>query len=124
MYLFDGYWEDIGTIRSFYQANLALAAPHPPFDLSYGRGADLHAARGSWLPRDWRGHGEGQPDRRRLPSAKGGDRKQRRRLALPDRPQREDSQFGDHGGRFLRIARRNGGRPAQAGLPWASVTRR
>eukprot|EP00897_Mesotaenium_endlicherianum_P009027 jgi/Mesen1/8152/ME000438S07258 len=24
-YLFDGYWEDIGTIRSFYEANLALA---------------------------------------------------------------------------------------------------
>jgi len=33
-YLFDGYWEDIGTIRSFYQANLDLAAANPPFDLS------------------------------------------------------------------------------------------
>ncbi len=33
MYLFDGYWEDIGTIRSFYQANLELAAASPPFDL-------------------------------------------------------------------------------------------
>jgi glucose-1-phosphate adenylyltransferase len=31
--LFDGYWEDIGTIRSFYHANLALANPNPPFDL-------------------------------------------------------------------------------------------
>jgi glucose-1-phosphate adenylyltransferase len=34
MYLFDGYWEDIGTIRSFYQANLELAAERPPFDLA------------------------------------------------------------------------------------------
>jgi len=31
-YLFDGYWEDIGTIRAFYEANLALTLPDPPFD--------------------------------------------------------------------------------------------
>ena len=24
-YLFNGYWEDIGTIKSFFEANLALA---------------------------------------------------------------------------------------------------
>jgi len=29
---FDGYWEDIGTIRSFYEANLAICLPDPPFD--------------------------------------------------------------------------------------------
>ena len=29
---FDGYWEDIGTIRAFYEANLALTLPDPPFD--------------------------------------------------------------------------------------------
>jgi glucose-1-phosphate adenylyltransferase len=34
VHLFDGYWEDIGTIKSFYQANLELAAPVPPFELS------------------------------------------------------------------------------------------
>ncbi len=28
---FDGYWEDIGTIRSFYDTNLSLARPNPPF---------------------------------------------------------------------------------------------
>ena len=27
VHLFDGYWEDIGTIHSFYDANLALASP-------------------------------------------------------------------------------------------------
>ena len=32
-YLFDGYWEDIGTIRSFFHANLDLADRKPKFDL-------------------------------------------------------------------------------------------
>ena len=27
-----GYWEDVGTIRSYYQANLALTQSVPPFD--------------------------------------------------------------------------------------------
>lgn len=31
-HLFNGYWEDIGTIESFYQANMALTSPNPPFD--------------------------------------------------------------------------------------------
>jgi glucose-1-phosphate adenylyltransferase len=30
--LFRGYWEDVGTIRSYYEANLALCQPVPPFD--------------------------------------------------------------------------------------------
>jgi glucose-1-phosphate adenylyltransferase len=29
---FDGYWEDIGTIRSFYETMLSLARPDPPFN--------------------------------------------------------------------------------------------
>ncbi|MCP4886993.1 glucose-1-phosphate adenylyltransferase [Rubripirellula sp.] len=33
VHLFDGYWEDIGTIRAFYEANLSLASKSPPFDL-------------------------------------------------------------------------------------------
>lgn len=33
MHLFDGYWEDIGTIRSFYEANLSLASAKPDFEL-------------------------------------------------------------------------------------------
>ncbi len=31
-HLFNDYWEDIGTIRAFYQANLDLAAPLPRFN--------------------------------------------------------------------------------------------
>ncbi len=34
MHLFDDYWEDIGTIRSFYEANLSLASDNPPLILS------------------------------------------------------------------------------------------
>jgi glucose-1-phosphate adenylyltransferase len=31
-YVFDGYWEDIGTIKSFYEANLELTAIDPKFN--------------------------------------------------------------------------------------------
>jgi glucose-1-phosphate adenylyltransferase len=31
-YFFDGYWEDVGTMRSFYEANLALTDMVPEFD--------------------------------------------------------------------------------------------
>ncbi len=34
VHLFDGYWEDIGTIRSFYEANLQLANQNRPFALA------------------------------------------------------------------------------------------
>ncbi len=33
-HLFDGYWEDIGTIKAFYEANLSLVSPEPPFHLT------------------------------------------------------------------------------------------
>jgi len=31
-YLFDGYWEDIGTIKNFYDTNLELTSVKPKFD--------------------------------------------------------------------------------------------
>jgi glucose-1-phosphate adenylyltransferase len=31
-YLFDGYWQDIGTIPAFFEANLALTRSRPPYD--------------------------------------------------------------------------------------------
>lgn len=40
-YIFDGYWEDIGTIRSFYEANIALTEPYPKFDF-YGNNAPIY----------------------------------------------------------------------------------
>jgi glucose-1-phosphate adenylyltransferase len=30
-YLFDGYWEDVGTISAFYEANLSLLGDKPPY---------------------------------------------------------------------------------------------
>ena len=31
-HVYRGYWEDVGTIHSYFQANLALCEPIPPFD--------------------------------------------------------------------------------------------
>lgn len=47
-HLFDGYWEDIGTIRSFYEANLAMAQLNPSFDLT-DRTAPIYT-RARYLP--------------------------------------------------------------------------
>jgi len=47
-FLFDGYWEDIGTIRSFFDSNLALAQPSPPFELA-SETAPLYS-RARYLP--------------------------------------------------------------------------
>ncbi len=40
VHLFDGYWEDIGTIRSFYEANLNMTKPNPPFSLANAEGQE------------------------------------------------------------------------------------
>jgi glucose-1-phosphate adenylyltransferase len=32
-FIFEGYWEDIGTIRNFYEANLNLTSLRPQFDI-------------------------------------------------------------------------------------------
>jgi len=31
-YVFEGYWEDIGTVHAFFETNLALSDPLPPFN--------------------------------------------------------------------------------------------
>ncbi len=31
-YIFQGYWEDIGTIGAFFEANLQITKPNPPFN--------------------------------------------------------------------------------------------
>jgi glucose-1-phosphate adenylyltransferase len=36
-YLYDGYWEDVGTLRSYYEANLALTRPNPLFNFYHPR---------------------------------------------------------------------------------------
>ena len=47
-HIFQGYWEDIGTIRSFFEANLALAEITPPFSF-YRSGATVYS-RPRFLP--------------------------------------------------------------------------
>lgn len=48
-YLFEDYWEDIGTIEAFYEANLALTKqPQPPFSF-YDEKAPIYT-RGRYLP--------------------------------------------------------------------------
>lgn len=48
VHLFDDYWEDIGTIRSFYEANLSLAGQDPPFSF-YEQDAPVYS-RARFLP--------------------------------------------------------------------------
>ena len=106
VHLFDGYWEDIGTIGSFYEANLQLARPNPPFDLNDAT-APIYT-RPRFLPpsRIDGANDHRQPDRRRLHHRAGrDDREQRHRPALPHRPRRDDPQLGAHGQRLLRNAR-------------------
>jgi len=40
-YIFEGYWEDIGTVKAFFDANLALAQPLPPFNF-FDRNAPIY----------------------------------------------------------------------------------
>jgi glucose-1-phosphate adenylyltransferase len=48
-FLFNGYWEDIGTIEAFYEANMALTQqPYPPFSF-YDEKAPIYT-RPRYLP--------------------------------------------------------------------------
>jgi len=40
-YIFEGYWEDIGTVRAFFEANLLLTNPLPPFNF-FTAGAPIY----------------------------------------------------------------------------------
>jgi len=47
-HVFNEYWEDIGTIRSFYEANLDLASPLPKFNF-FNTDAPIYT-RSRYLP--------------------------------------------------------------------------
>ena len=89
-YRFDGYWQDVGTIQSYWEANLALLQDNPELDL-YDKDWVIHTGRGA-------GAGEGRPDR-------AGPSK-------PDQPRLHDQR---HGRELRAVAgrprRRRGGRP-------------
>ena len=48
-YLFQEYWEDIGTIEAFYHANLALTAQPEPLFSFYDEQAPIYT-RSRYLP--------------------------------------------------------------------------
>src|SRR5258705_4599854 len=48
-YVFQGYWEDIGTIRSFFEANIDVTAELPRFNF-FDRGSPIFT-RPRFLPR-------------------------------------------------------------------------
>jgi glucose-1-phosphate adenylyltransferase len=45
---FEGYWRDIGTMTAFYEANLAMTRPDPPFNF-YDREQPIYT-RSRFLP--------------------------------------------------------------------------
>lgn len=40
-HIFEGYWEDVGTVKAFFDTNLALAQPLPPFNF-FDRSAPIY----------------------------------------------------------------------------------
>ena len=42
-YQFEGYWKDVGTIKSLWEANMDLLGKHPQFDIYGGRGHKIYA---------------------------------------------------------------------------------
>ncbi|MDC7126898.1 MAG: glucose-1-phosphate adenylyltransferase, partial [Spirochaetales bacterium] len=48
-YVYTGYWEDIGTIKNFYEANLNLSSPQPNFNM-YDEAAPVYSHRRNLPP--------------------------------------------------------------------------
>jgi glucose-1-phosphate adenylyltransferase len=55
-FMFDGYWEDIGTIGAFYRANLDLTSKIPKFNL-FDSEAPVYT-RARYLPPDFEGRAD------------------------------------------------------------------
>ena len=111
-HLFDGYWEDIGTIKAFYECNLQLAGPNPPFEF-VSQGEPIFSRARFLPPTRFEGSDDPQqPGRRRLLDRRGiGHRKQRDRASLADRAERDDPRHDPHGrGLLHRPARPRCGR--------------
>ena len=70
-HLFDGYWEDIGTVGAFHKANIDLTLRQPAVRLHLRRPPDLHPAALPALLAALGRDGQQQPDRRRLRDRQG-----------------------------------------------------
>ena len=111
VHLFDGYWEDIGTIKSFYEANLDLASREPQFDMAVADAPIYTHPR--FLPPS---RIDGAEVRRSLVAdgckIEEGAVIENSIIGLRCLIGRnvDDPQFDPHGQRLLRVARRNRGR--------------
>ena len=55
-YVFRGYWEDVGTIASYFDAGLQLTRSIPPFDFHDAGGQQRHGQRGRQPHKPLRSH--------------------------------------------------------------------
>ncbi len=102
-HLFDGYWEDIGTVGAFHKANIELTRDDPPFDFASEDGPDLHPAPLPPLLEDPGRDRQEQPDLRRLGHRpRLGHRELGDRRPGADRRERHDPRYLHHGHRFPR----------------------
>ena len=102
VHLFDGYWEDIGTIRSFYEANLELADVRSAVRIDSASGPIYTHAR-SCLPLASTGpRSANQPAGRRLRDRRAPSSKTASSACAARSAGTGDSQFDLDGGRLLR----------------------
>ena len=109
-YLFDGYWEDVGTVKSYHEANLALCDPNPPFEMNSTAGV-IYTRACSYLHRPRRIDSaqarSGPEDQRRLRHRRrNDDHPERHRRPDADRQEHADRELGRHRPRHLRVAGR------------------
>ena len=101
-YIFNGYWEDIGTIRAFYEANLDLTDLVPAVQFLRSVGADLHASAFLAGQQDQRRDLATGDHRRRLHHLRRAHGAMRHRRAQHHSKRRHDSEQHRHGRRLLR----------------------
>ena len=66
-YRFDGYWQDVGTIQSYWEANMALLEDRPELDLYDRTGSSTPGPRSARRPRSApTAPGPPEPDQPRL----------------------------------------------------------
>ena len=122
-HLFDGYWEDIGTVGAFHQANIDLTARSPVVRFHVRGAADLHPASLPAVLTAGRRHGEEQSDLRRLHHRpRSGDRELRHRRPFDHRREATIRDSYLMGIDLLRAAsqiaeNQRQGRPAPASAP-------
>ena len=96
-YIFKGYWEDIGTIRAFYEANLDLTDCVPQYSFFEADGADLHPPAVFAWQQDQRRHSAAGDHLRRLHHFRCAHRAQRHRRAQHHPKRRDDPEQHRHG---------------------------